>query len=115
MMAETGTEVQRPPQPLASQPQRMETRNAFNLVKYQLYYATFGLSCNKTVKQMVHDYTTPYTTTGWCGRARAAAAGSAAVAAAGTVAVAGTVAAAVGMAAAAGTAARVAAARVGVG
>ena len=50
-MAETGTEVQRPPQPLASQPQRMETRNAFNLVKYQLYYATFGLSCNKTVTQ----------------------------------------------------------------
>ena len=70
------------------------------------------------IKQLHKWYTTtttPYRTTGWRGRARAAAEGSAAVAAAGTVAVAGTVAAAVGMAAAAGTAARVAAARVGVG
>ena len=65
-------------------------------------------------KWYTNNYTTPYRTTGWRGRARAAAAGSA-VAAAGTVAVAGKVAAAVGMAAAAGTAARVAEARVGVG
>ena len=66
-------------------------------------------------KWYTNNNTTPYRTTGWRGRARAAAEGSAAVAAAGTVAVAGTVAAAVGMAAAAGTAARVAEARVGVG
>ena len=64
---------------------------------------------------MVHNYTTPYRTTGWRGRARAVVAGSEAVAAAGTVAVAGSVAAAVGMTAAAGTTARVAAARVGMG